>query len=506
MHQNHEEIGPYTAHEQTRYALKSELELLRRAPLIKSGEVRVRRPKSIFSLSSAKLRWIELRADVLLICAGEHQRGGVVHVEALEGASVVRKDATRLIIGPLRKSCEGRKVELTFSCSAELEEWRIVLDSIVSQRSYDLFDFEVVSPIGKGGAGKVFLVRQKDSGKLYAMKVIQKFSILDLESSIRHAVDERHVLELIQGLPFLLQLEHAFQTKDNLYLVSEFCSNGDLSRYLQHNAGNKLSEEVSRMIVAEVMIALESLHERGIVYRDLKPENIFIDTDGHVKLADFGLSKILQDGKSGRTNSFCGTREYISPELALGCNYGQKIDVWSLGILLYRLVCGYTPFYSRNQTRFELFQSIQDDPVIIPSQVSQPLGALISRLLEKNEEKRITLEEVKSHAFFETIDWNKLSNKEYVWYLGSDSTESASILRDGDHEIAVDLERTFKVSEMKEDSLFSRSSSRQHLRGLLPSVLNRDQSRQSLIAGYSFSSLSLSGNFALTSIDNQLLY
>mmetsp|Transcript_3396 Transcript_3396/g.5951 ORF Transcript_3396/g.5951 Transcript_3396/m.5951 type:complete len:516 (-) Transcript_3396:52-1599(-) len=489
--------------ENSQHGLKSELALLRRAPLIRAGNIGVRRPKSIFSLkSAAKLRWVELRGGVLLICSSEHQRGDVIHVESLDGASVIRKDSTRLIINPSSKNTEFRRVELTFSSSSELEEWRSSLDVLVSQHSAELSDFEMVSPIGKGGAGKVFLVRHKNTRKLYAMKVIQKFGVLESESSIRHAVDERYILELAQGVPFLLQLEHAFQTSQNLYLVCEFCSGGDLNRYLQHSDKHRVSEETAKLILAEVIIALEYLHKKGIVYRDLKPENILIDNEGHVKIADFGLSKILPGGRFGRTDSFCGTREYVSPEVIRGRDYGQRVDLWSLGILMYRLVCGYTPFYSPQQTRYELFHKIQDDDVKFPGRVSPAFRELITGLLKKDEDQRMTLEEVKSDLVFENIDWNLVAEKKYQWCVDMEISESDQ------YEIPADLIKNFKVDqlhmnvdEMRDESANSKQNF-QLVRGLIPGVLKRDHSKQSLIAGYSFSSTSSSGNVASYSLEN----
>jgi serine/threonine protein kinase len=319
-----------------------------------------------------------------------------------------------------------------------LETWRQALAVAESLKLPDLMSMTIESVIGQGGGGKVFLVHHKGDNQNYALKVIDKRHAFASASAMRHIVSERNLMEIVGKHPFVLQMQFAFQTDYNLFIGTPFCGGGDLATYLKkqfkkkgskspelayvqrrtagepskhvtsrNRYGGHLSEEKARTIAAEVLLALEHLHERGIVYRDLKPENIFIDDHGHLKLGDFGLSKHLQPSRSGtgfsRTASICGTRNYLPPEMLLGNLYAFEVDMWSYGVMLFRIMCGRFPF-DASRTK-EVFQMVKKDIIRVPEYLSAEAKSLIEGLLDKDQARRLSVSEVKCHRFFEGIDW-----------------------------------------------------------------------------------------------------
>lgn len=185
--------------------------------------------------------------------------------------------------------------------------------------------FKIERVLGKGAFGKVLLVSKTDSQQLFAMKVISKAKLKSHKQKV-HAIAERKILERVRS-PFVVTLHFAFQTASKLYLVVDFMSGGEL--FLHLRKAGKFSEEVAKFYAAEVLLAYDALHSRRIIYRDLKPENVLLDEDGHIKLADFNLSK-LAEGQVMRTFTFCGTPEYISPEVLRGEAQTKAVDFWSL--------------------------------------------------------------------------------------------------------------------------------------------------------------------------------
>jgi serum/glucocorticoid-regulated kinase 2 len=191
--------------------------------------------------------------------------------------------------------------------------------------------------LGKGSFGKVMLVRRKDdtSGTLYAMKTLRKSALLK-RNQLAHTSTERHILQNI-NCPFLVHLIFAFQTSDKLYMVIDYMAGGELFFWLKKD--KKFSENRSRLYAAEITVALETLHNADIIYRDLKPENILLDDVGHLKLTDFGLAKggVTGSGPEGGTKTFCGTPEYLAPEILENKGHGKGVDWWALGTLLYEV-------------------------------------------------------------------------------------------------------------------------------------------------------------------------
>ncbi|KAG1446161.1 hypothetical protein G6F56_009663 [Rhizopus delemar] len=267
--------------------------------------------------------------------------------------------------------------------------------------------FELLRVIGRGSFGKVYVVRKKDTNRIYAMKVLRKSRIIS-RSEVTHTMAEKTVLAKIRN-PFIVPLKFAFQSPDKLYLVLAFINGGELFHHLQLEG--KFSEERSRFYTAELLSALECLHDFNVVYRDLKPENILIDYNGHIALCDFGLCK-LNMSENERTNTFCGTPEYLAPELLLGQGYTKTVDWWTLGVLLYEMMTGLPPFYDENTN--EMYRKILQDELRFPDDVSADARGLLRGLLTRDPKERLGnngSEEIKNHPFFASIDWRKLNQK-----------------------------------------------------------------------------------------------
>jgi len=276
------------------------------------------------------------------------------------------------------------------------------------RRSIGLDDFVSIRVLGRGSFGKVVLVKKKDTETLYAMKILKKSHILK-RNQVEHTKTERNVLEYIQH-PFIVALRFAFQTKTKLYLVLDYYSGGELFFYLGKEG--KFSESRAKFYAAQIVLALQYLHELGIVYRDLKPENVILDHYGNIALTDFGLSK---EGISDNTSatSFCGTPEYLAPEILRRVGHGKAADWWSLGALIYEMLTGIPPFYSRDRER--LFQKILNAGLRLPPHLSDEAKSLLRALLNRDPTMRIGSVkgaiEVRSHKWFADIDWEKLLAK-----------------------------------------------------------------------------------------------
>ncbi|OCF35009.1 AGC/AKT protein kinase [Kwoniella heveanensis BCC8398] len=273
-------------------------------------------------------------------------------------------------------------------------------------------DFEFLKLIGKGTFGRVFQVRKKDTRRIYAMKVLSKKEIV-AKKEVAHTIGERKILQRSLECPFLVGLKFSFQTDKELYFVTDYKCGGELFWHLQKEG--RFSEDRARFYIAELILALEHLHKYNIVYRDLKPENILLDATGHVALCDFGLSKPdLSDDKL--TNTFCGTTEYLAPEVLLDeKGYGKHVDFWSLGVLLFEMCCGWSPFYAE-QTQ-EMYRLICYGKIRFPKHVIDDDGKqFVKGLLNRNPQNRLGARrgavELKEHPFFKNIDWDLLYRKQ----------------------------------------------------------------------------------------------
>ena len=258
--------------------------------------------------------------------------------------------------------------------------------------------------IGKGSFGKVFLVRDKSAGTMHALKVLKKDYIIS-KNQVEHTKTERSVLGYIHH-PYIVGLTMAFQTPDKLFFVLDYCAGGELFFHL--GKVGRFPEDRAKFYAAQITLALEYVHSLDIVYRDLKPENVLLDAAGNIRLTDFGLSKEGVSDHSSGASSFCGTPEYIAPEVLARLGHGRAVDWWSLGALLYEMICGLPPFYSRN--RETMFEKIMKADLTFPPFMSENAKSLLSRLLVRDPKMRLgscerDAAELKEHPFFNDVDW-----------------------------------------------------------------------------------------------------
>ncbi|KAJ3790584.1 putative serine/threonine protein kinase [Lentinula aff. detonsa] len=288
---------------------------------------------------------------------------------------------------------------------------QITFEQYKTKRALGPRDFEFLKLIGRGTFGKVFQVRKRDTKRIYAMKVLSKKEIV-AKKEVAHTIGERQILQRSLESPFLVGLKFSFQTARDLYLVTDFKSGGELFWHLQRET--RFSEERARFYVAELILALEHLHKYDIVYRDLKPENILLDATGHVALCDFGLSKANLRADE-LTTTFCGTTEYLAPEILLDEHgYSKIVDFWSLGVLLFEMCCGWSPFYAEDTQ--QMYKNICFGKIRFPKGVINEDGKqFVKELLNRNPKKRLgairDAAELKEHPFFKSIDFNLLAQK-----------------------------------------------------------------------------------------------
>eukprot|EP00467_Chlorarachnion_reptans_P001836 CAMPEP_0114486308 /NCGR_PEP_ID=MMETSP0109-20121206/146_1 /TAXON_ID=29199 /ORGANISM="Chlorarachnion reptans, Strain CCCM449" /LENGTH=534 /DNA_ID=CAMNT_0001662463 /DNA_START=33 /DNA_END=1637 /DNA_ORIENTATION=+ len=270
-------------------------------------------------------------------------------------------------------------------------------------------DFELLKVLGRGSFGKVMQVRRKKDGKVYAMKILKKKAIVQ-RHQVEHTKSERKILQSLQH-PFLMKLRFAFQTTEKLYFVLDFYRGGELFFHLKNQ--RKFEVPLAKLYVAEIGLALGHLHSLGFIYRDLKPENILLDDDGHVCLTDFGLS--TQIDPNNKSTTFCGTPEYLAPEVITAVGHDKAVDWWSLGILLYELTVGIPPFYSQNV--HEMYHAIQFGLLKFPKWIPESCKDMIVALLDRDPKQRLgshnDVEDIKKHHFYKDYEWTKLYNKEY---------------------------------------------------------------------------------------------
>lgn len=281
------------------------------------------------------------------------------------------------------------------------------------KRTYGPEDFKILNLIGKGTFGQVFQVRKRDTERIYAMKVLQKKVIVQ-KKEVAHTIGERNILvrTAMTESPFIVGLKFSFQTPTDLYLVTDYMSGGELFWHLQKEG--RFAEDRAKFYIAELILALQHLHQHDIVYRDLKPENILLDANGHIALCDFGLSKANLT-KDATTNTFCGTTEYLAPEVLLDeAGYTKMVDFWSLGVLVFEMCCGWSPFYAEDTQ--QMYKNIAFGKVRFPRDALTVEGRdFVKGLLNRNPKHRLgakgDAEELKNHAFFADIDWVALGKK-----------------------------------------------------------------------------------------------
>ena len=287
------------------------------------------------------------------------------------------------------------------------DDYKLLEDPILNNSKVGFNSFEILDCLGAGSFGKVYKVKMKTNEQIYAMKVINK-KFLMKNNQLRYAITECNVLKQATS-PFILTLHYSFQTAENLYMIIDYCPGGDLNFHILQNL---FEEDEAKFYIAELILGIEHLHELDIIYRDLKPENILINSDNHIKLADFGLAK---EGINDMQNSksFCGSPAYLAPEMLNRKGVGKSADIYGIGAVLYEMICGSPPFFSNNIKI--LYKNISQSKLMLHDYFSDELKDLLSQLLCKDPQKRIGVldkSELKNHEWFKGIDWEKLAKKE----------------------------------------------------------------------------------------------
>ncbi|CAI8600463.1 unnamed protein product [Vicia faba] len=315
-------------------------------------------------------------------------------------------------------------------------------------------DFEIIKPISRGAFGRVFLARKRATGDLFAIKVLKKADMIR-KNSVQDILAERDILISIRN-PFVVRFFYSFTCRENLYLVMEYLNGGDLYSMLR-NLGC-LDEDMARVYIAEVVLALEYLHTQHIIHRDLKPDNLLIGQDGHIKLTDFGLSKVglinstddlsapssfangfLGDDKpksrhvskreERQQQSVVGTPDYLAPEILLGMGHGATADWWSVGVILYELLVGVPPFNAEHPQ--QIFDNIINRDIQwpkYPEEISYEAYDLMNKLLIENPVQRLGTtgaSEVKGHAFFKDINWDTLARQKAMFIPSTEALDTS---------------------------------------------------------------------------------
>lgn len=379
--------------------------LARRRPLIHSGDVQVKHTKHA-------VRWVraraELRGHILLLDDVPYEIFDAVL--SSERMSLMRASPEFVVsVKPFEKPVRSIRIRSAYAASwVHFLTAAAAINRTASHWSVSIFSD--IIPIGHGGGGNVYLVTH--NSRRYALKVIAKAHVLASSSTLRHTLDERLSLEILRGVPFIVRLEHAFQDANAFYLLTEFCSGGDLRGLLKRSPKRRLSEATARPLFAQIISAVSVAHSHDIIIRDIKPDNILLTAGGDVRVCDFGLSKILP-GRFRRTKSFCGTTQFMSPDLLSRKPYGISIDLWGLGALFYTVLVGITPFEdptNRENEKHDIYGRIRTDDPIIPQRLSQDARDMIEGLLRKEEHLRWNLSELMECRYFSGVDWEKLKS------------------------------------------------------------------------------------------------
>ncbi|KAJ9224763.1 camp-dependent protein kinase type 2 [Paecilomyces variotii] len=273
---------------------------------------------------------------------------------------------------------------------------------------YLLEDFSIQRTLGTGSFGRVHLVQSKHNHRFYAIKVLKKAQVVKMKQ-VEHTNDERRMLQRVRH-PFLITLWGTFQDSNNLYMVMDFVEGGELFSLLRKS--QRFPNPVAKFYAAEVTLALEYLHSQHIIYRDLKPENLLLDRHGHLKITDFGFAKEVPD----ITWTLCGTPDYLAPEVVSSKGYNKSVDWWSLGILIFEMLCGFTPFWDSGSP-VKIYENILRGKIKYPPYMHPDAVDLLSQLITPDLTKRLGnlhggSEDVKNHPWFAEVTWDRLARKD----------------------------------------------------------------------------------------------
>ncbi|KAI9733747.1 MAG: camp-dependent protein kinase catalytic subunit [Claussenomyces sp. TS43310] len=299
-------------------------------------------------------------------------------------------------------STNGSSVETKDKVQQEQSQIR------VTKGKYTLGDFDILRTLGTGSFGRVHLVQSKHNQRYYAVKVLKKQQVVKMKQ-VEHTNDERRMLQEVKH-PFLITLWGTFQDSRNLYMVMDFVEGGELFSLLRKS--QRFPNPVAKFYAAEVTLALEYLHSKEIIYRDLKPENLLLDRHGHLKITDFGFAKKVPD----ITWTLCGTPDYLAPEVVSSKGYNKSVDWWSLGILIFEMLCGYTPFWDGGSP-MKIYENILKGRVKYPYYILPDAQDLLQRLITADLTKRLGnlhggSADVKSHPWFSEVTWERLAKKD----------------------------------------------------------------------------------------------
>ncbi|XP_076649678.1 ribosomal protein S6 kinase beta-1 isoform X2 [Halictus rubicundus] len=338
---------------------------------------------------------------------------GVFDIELHEGDSVSQDDSDDDVLESREDDYNLAASVNTILESENLETVQLSEDIVNPQEKTGPQDFELCKILGEGGYGKVFQVKKvtgKDKGSIFAMKVLRKASIIRNQKDTAHTKAERNILEAVKH-PFIVNLMYAFQTGGKLYLILEYLCGGELFSYMEREG--IFLEDTACFYLSEIILALQHLHNQGIIYRDLKPENILLDGEGHVKLTDFGSCKEhVQEGTM--THTFCGTIEYMAPEILTRSGHGKAVDWWSLGAVMFDMLTGMPPF--TGDDRRKIIEKILRGKLRLPQYLSPDARDLIRRLLRRQVSQRLgsgaeDAEEITNHTFFKHINWHDVISR-----------------------------------------------------------------------------------------------
>ncbi|KAF1927320.1 Pkinase-domain-containing protein [Didymella exigua CBS 183.55] len=278
----------------------------------------------------------------------------------------------------------------------------------VTKGKYSLTDFAIQRTLGTGSFGRVHLVQSKHNQRFYAVKVLKKAQVVKMKQ-VEHTNDERRMLQQVKH-PFLITLWGTFQDSKNLYMVMDFVEGGELFSLLRKS--QRFPNPVAKFYAAEVTLALDYLHSHNIIYRDLKPENLLLDRHGHLKITDFGFAKEVPD----ITWTLCGTPDYLAPEVVASKGYNKSVDWWSLGILIFEMLCGFTPFWDGGSP-MKIYENILKSRVKYPPYIHPDAHDLLQKLITPDLTKRLGnlhggSKDVMNHPWFAEVTWDRLQKKD----------------------------------------------------------------------------------------------